>query len=256
MKSFKNKKSDINLIYKTVDGLNLPMQVFLPDRDIHNSQTILAIHGGGWNDAIKDNSEWKGGWMADNVKYFVEKGFIGIAISYRSLEVSDKLNVVDLLEDCTDAIKYIRKYLKFVNFDNIIYIGESAGGYLATMLGLSQNDEIRPKSVIALNPVLGSLKNKWEYGFQHCPNIDNFTPSKIVGKKCADFLFVHGTADEIVEMKYTEELNDLLNTKGHKSELIKIPDAKHAFILYDYRNSDEYVTNIMEQVIDYINRNF
>lgn len=256
MKSFKNKTSDINLIYKTVDGLNLPMQVFLPNGDIHNSQTILAIHGGGWNDAIKDNSEWKGGWMADNVKYFAENGFIGITISYRSLEVSDKLNVVDLLTDCADAIKYIRRHLKFVSFDNIIYIGESAGGYLATMLGLSQNDEIRPKSVISLNPVLGSLENKWVYGFHRCSNIDKLTPSKIVGKKCADFLFVHGTADEIVEMKYTEELNDLLNTKGHKSELIKIPDAKHAFILYDYRNSDEYVTNIMEQVTDYINRNF
>lgn len=128
--------------------------------------------------------------------------------------------------------------------------------YLATMLGLSQDDEICPKSVISLNPVLGSLDSKWSYGFHNCSNIDGFTPAKIIQKKCSDFLLIHGTADKIVEMKYTEKFNDLLNDSGHRSKLIKIPDAEHAFILYDYKYSDEYVTNIMEQIIDYINKNF
>lgn len=256
MKSFKDKKSDINLFYKTVNGLNLPMQVFLPDGNIHNAQTILAIHGGGWNDAIKDNAAWEGGWMANNARYLAEKGFVGVVISYRSLTVSDQLNVGDLLTDCVDAIKYIRKYLTFIDFDNIIYMGDSAGGYLVTMLGLSQDDEIRPKSAVSLNPVLGSLDSKWSYGFRNCEDIDKLTPSKMIGEKCADFLFIHGTADKIVDMKYTEELNDLLNRRGHRSKLIKIPDAEHAFILYDYKYSDEYVTNIMEQIIEYINKNF
>ena len=256
MKSFKDKKSDINLFYKTVNGLNLPMQVFLPDGNIHNAQTILAIHGGGWNDAIKDNATWDGGWMANNARYLAEKGFVSVVISYRSLTVSDQLNVGDLLTDCVDAIKYIRKYLTSIDFDNIIYMGDSAGGYLVTMLGLSQDDEIRPKSVVSLNPVLGSLDSKWSYGFRNCEDIDNLTPSKMIGDKCADFLFMHGTADKIVDMKYTEELNDLLNIRGHRSKLIKIPDAEHAFILYDYKYSDEYVTNIMEQIIEYINKNF
>lgn len=256
MKEFKDKKADIELVYKTVNNLNLPMQIYLPDNDVHNRQTILLIHGGGWNDAIKDNTLWNGGWMANNAKYFTQKGFVGITISYRSLTVSDQLNVGDLLTDCVDAIKYIKTHLTFINFDNIIYIGDSAGGYLATMLGLSQDDEIRPKSVVSLNPVLGSLDSKWSYGFRNCEDIDNLTPSKMIGEKCADFLFIHGTADKIVDMKYTEELNDLLNRRGHRSKLIKIPDAEHAFILYDYKYSNEYVTNIMEQIIDYIDKNF
>ena len=67
---------------------------------------------------------------------------------------------------------------------------------------------------------------------------------------------MHGTADTIVDIKYTEELNNLLKSKGYKSELIKIPDAKHAFVLYDYAYPDEYVTNIMEQITDYINKHF
>lgn len=249
MNNFKDRKADIELVYKITDGLNLPIQVFLPDCNIHKSRTILAIHGGGWNDAVIDNSQWNGGWMGNNAKYFAERGYIGVAISYRSLKISDKLNVGELLDDCIDAVKYIKKHLRFINFDDIIYIGDSAGGYLVTMLGLSQDDEIRPNSVIALNPVLGGLDAKWKYGFKNCDNIDRLVPKNNIGKKCAEFLFVHGTADATVEIEYTEELHNLLLKHGHKSELIKIPEAQHAFILYDYKYPDDYVNDIMEKLI-------
>lgn len=254
MGNFKEKKADIDLIYKTANGFNLPMQVFLPEGDIKNRQTVLLIHGGGWNDAIRDNSPWNGSWMAHNARYLARRGFIAVAISYRSLLVSDKLNVGDLLEDCADAIRFMRNHLKFIEFNNIVYMGDSAGGYLVTMLGLSQDDEIRPQTVISLNPVLGKLDSKWEYGFKTCSDINSLTPKKIIGEKCADFLFMHGTADTTVEIEFTEELNDLLQNKGHKSELIKVPDAVHAFALYDYEYPDDYVTNIMEQIISYIRK--
>lgn len=256
MKTFKDRAADMDLVYKTANGLHLPIQVFLPNGDIHRARTILAIHGGGWNDAIKDNTPWKGGWMGNNARYFAEQGFIGIAISYRSLEAAEGLNVSDLLGDCADAVRYIRTHLKFVNFDNIVYIGDSAGGYLVTMLGLSQEDDIRPHAAVALNPVLGLLDSKWSYGFQHCADIDSLTPKKNIREKCADFLFMHGTADTTVEIEYTEELHDLLIKKGHKSEFVKIPGAQHAFILYDYKYPDAYVTEIMEQVIQYIREKF
>ena len=250
---FKDRKPDYNLIYKTVNGINLPIQVFLPDGDLHNRRTVLCIHGGGWNScAISDNSPWDGGWMGNNAKYFAEKGFIGIAISYRCLTLSDELNVGDLLDDCKDAIRYIREHFDFVNFDDIIYAGDSAGGYLVTMLGLSQDDEIRPHTVISLNPVLEVPGDKWAYAFNNCNDIDSLVPKKVVGEKCAKFLFMHGTADEIVEIEYTEELHKKLLDFGHQSEFIKIPDAVHAFVLYDYKYPDEYVTNIMELIIENI----
>lgn len=256
MESFKEKKADLELIYKTANGLPLPIQVFLPKGNIHCAQTIVAIHGGGWNDAIIDEKPWNGGWMGNNARFLAEKGFIGIVFSYRSLKVSKDLNVADLLMDCADAIRYIREHLKFVNFKNIVYIGDSAGGYFATMLGLSQDDTIRPYAAVALNPVLGLLDSKWNYGFQHCENIRSLTPKEIIGEKCARFLFMHGTADVTTEIEYTEELNSLLQEKGHDSVLVKIPDAQHAFMLYDYQYSDDYVTDRMEQLVNYIRQHF
>lgn len=255
MKNFKDKKADMEFVYKTADNLNLPMQVFFPNSDIHSARTILFIHGGGWTDAIQDNSPWNGGWMGNNARYFAEKGFVTIAISYRSLLISENLSVRDLLDDCIDAIQYAKSSLKFVNFEDIIYIGDSAGGYLVTMLGLSQNDEIRPHAVVSLNPVLDGFEDKRKYGFCHC-DVASLTPIKLVGEKCAEFLFMYGTADTIVETRDIDKLHEELLKHGHKSDLIKIPDAQHAFFLYDFKYPDEYVTEITEQVLQYIREKF
>ena len=251
MSYFKDRKADISVIYKRINGLNLPMQLFLPDGDIHRARTVLCIHGGGWKDAGKDNSEWNGGWMENNARYLAEQGFIAVTASYRSLEVSEKLNVSDLLEDCEDMVKYMRNNMKFIDFSDIVYMGDSAGGYFAVMMGLSQDDLIRPRCVAAMNPVLDGFQDKWKYGFVGT-DTDNMTPKKIIGEKSADFLFMHGTADDVADIEHTEELNDLLVEKGHKSEFIKIPDAQHAFILYDYKYSDEYISMLMDNIIEYI----
>lgn len=251
---FKDRKPEYNLIYKTASGVNLPIQVFLPDGDIYQARTVLCIHGGGWNScAICDNSPWDGGWMGNNARYFAEKGFIGIAISYRCLTLSDELNVGDLLEDCRDAVRYIREHFDFVDFDDIIYAGDSAGGYLVTMLGLSQDDYIRPHTVISLNPVLEVPGDKWGYGFNNCVDIDSLVPKKNVGQKCAQFIFLHGTADSVVEIEYTQEFHNMLSDNGHQSEFVEIPEAMHAFVLYDYKYPDEYVTDIMELIVQKIN---
>lgn len=251
--SFKERVSDINGFYKTASGVKLPIKIFLPDRQKSNNKSVLLIHGGGWKDAIADNSCWNGGWMANNAKYLAENGFISIVISYRSLELSDELTVPDLYDDCKDAVMYIRKNFDFVNFEDITCIGESAGGYFATMLGLSQDDKLRPKKVIAANPVLTKLDTDWKYGFKGIEDTEKLMPSNCIGEKCAEFLFLHGTADEVVSIEDTEELHKALLKRGHKSNFVKIPDEKHAFMLYDYLKSDEFVTEIMKKVIDFIN---
>lgn len=252
---FKNRKADISVIYKRINGLNLPMQLFLPDGNIHRARTILCIHGGGWKDAIKDNGEWDGGRMASNARFFAEHGFIAITASYRSLELSETLNVSDLLEDCTDMVKYIRKHIHFIDFSNIVYMGDSAGGYFAVMMGLSQNDLIRPYGVIALNPVIDGFNDKWKYGFLGI-DADSMIPKNIIGEKCSDFLLMHGTADTVTDIEHTKEFNDMLLKKEHNSEFVGIPDAQHAFILYDYKYPDEYVNLIMKDIIEYINNNW
>ncbi|HAL63572.1 MAG TPA: hypothetical protein DCO93_03900 [Clostridiales bacterium] len=252
MNEFKKREADINAFYKVANNVNLPIKIFMPNEKVKKNKSIMLIHGGGFTDAITDNSEWKGGWMANNAKYLAENGFLSVVISYRSLELSDGLTVLDLLQDCIDAIMYIRKNYSFVNFEDITYIGESAGGYFATMLGLSQDDNLRPKKIVAANPVLDSLDTDWKYGFKGLDNTEKFKPINCIEKKCAEFLFLHGTDDDVVKIEDTEELHKALVKCGHSSRFVKIPNKGHAFMLYDFMESDEFVTKIMDSIIDFI----
>ena len=55
--------------------------------------------------------------------------------------------------------------------------------------------------------------------------------------------------DDVLDHTQSDKLHKKLSDFGHKSEFIKIPDAMHAFVLYDYKYPDEYVTQIMEKII-------
>lgn len=254
MSDFKKRKPDIKLTYKIADGINLPLWVFFPDKDVKTSDVVLLIHGGGWYGAVKDNSPWDGGWLRSSACKLAELGYVSIIISYRSLRISDSLNVSDLYEDCCDAVRFIRNHLKFIDMDNYTCIGESAGGYLSTMLGISVDDTLRPKKVVSLNPVLGALDTTWKYGFNGVSDISLLSPFDNVHDKASDFLFMHGTGDEIVDIKYTRLFNKLLNDCGHKSILKEIQGAKHAFALYDYISDDDFVNNIMDSVVEFIKK--
>ena len=250
---FKELKADISDVYKVTDNVELPLKIFLPKTQNKTKKSVLLIHGGGWTKAITNNSEWDGGWLCNNAKYLAKNGFISIVISYRSLNLSPKLTVLDLLQDCIDAIEYIQKKFDFVSFDDITYIGESAGGYFATMLGLSKEDKLRPKKVVVANPVIDRLSDDWKYGFTNIENINRITPINCIGEKAAEFLFLHGTEDKVVKVEDTEKLHHALIRLGHKSKLIKLPNEQHAFMLYEYRNSDEYISKIMDIIIDFVN---
>lgn len=249
MSTFKNKQPDIRLTYKTVDGTDLPLDVYFPEGSIANAKTIIAIHGGGWTDAMTADCKWQGGWMGNTAKYFAEKGFIAIAFSYRSLNVSEKMHVGDILDDCTDALRFIYKHFNFVDKENVIYIGDSAGGYITTMLGISDDELLRPKITVSCNPVLDTTREKWAYGFKGV-NASDYSPFEREIKNSSEFIFLHGTSDVIVEIEDTEKLHNILLENGYKSTFVKIPDAQHAFILFDYKYEDSYVCEITDKIIN------
>ncbi len=249
MTDFKSRKADISLIYKTVSRLELPLKVFLPDTDVHKAGCTVFIHGGSWLDAICENGEWNGGWLADSARYFAAHGFVGIVISYRSLKISDSLNIDGLLGDCQAAVRFIMAHFGFADIGKTVYIGESAGGYLVARLALGEY-ELRPAAAVMINPVLGSFDAKWSYAFKGCsPRITEMAETS---GKCPEMLFLHGDADTITDIGYTRDFCDRLTHAGKSCELWEIPGAQHAFALYGYRSPDEFVTQITDRIIDWI----
>ncbi|MBQ3037568.1 MAG: alpha/beta hydrolase [Clostridia bacterium] len=241
---------DIKTVYRTESGINLPLWVYNP-RVVNdkNNYFVLAIHGGGWRGAREDNSEWNGGWMIHQAKIFSLLGYTGAAISYRTLGF-DNTDIKDLIEDCREAVKYIRKNFEF---EKLIIIGDSAGGHLATCLGIDEDDCVRPDIVLSCNPVLDCTE-RFSYASEDEEVRIEASPLFSDIKKCADFLFMHGNADPTVPYEDTVRMHEKLQKLGFNSEMITLDGIQHAFILYDYKSTDEQVVSYMEMIEEYLNK--
>eukprot|EP01084_Bolivina_argentea_P104499 187103_1 len=96
------------------------MQLNYPGCSINNG-IILYIHGGGF---VWSTYEYG---LPMLYKLMSKTGYIGIAINYR---ISPEHNILDAVDDCINCYKYIINNYKT---NNILFIGDSAGGCLTLL---------------------------------------------------------------------------------------------------------------------------
>jgi len=237
--------------YKKVNDLYLPMEVHFPKQPITDETiTVVWLHGGGWHSTVGKKKEWKGSVGKKNAAALADLGFIAIDADYRSWDTTEQTSIASLMEDCEDMMRYVRK-LPFVNPDKIAVGGDSAGGHLAVMLGLSQNDDVRPNCVAACNPVLNLKGSRW-VSLVCNDVVEEISPFEQKPVKCADFLIMHGTEDVVVSVDESREFAKKLVQMNHNCQFMELPGKKHAFILFDYREEEEVVNGLMQMIADYI----
>ncbi len=258
MKFDKNliKKPDEKIIYKKIGNLELPMNVYYPTDGLkEKNPVVMCVHGGAWHTDVRENEVWDHSWMDMNAKYYAQNGFVGIAISYRDIDYTEETTVSDLIEDVFDAVRYIKGNLSYIDNEKLIAIGDSAGGHLVSCLGVSVDDFIRPKIVIACNPVLDCTREKWHYSEKTDEKRREASPLyNIVKGKTSDFLCMHGDCDTVVEIEDTYKFADEIAKSGSVCEMITEKGANHAFILFDYQSSDEKASEYMEQTMEFIRK--
>lgn len=101
---------------------------------VHNNSTkplIMAIHGGAFMIGTKEMEY-------PSLKKFYDQGFNVMSINYT---LSGTKKFPQAIYDVKEAIKYIKANYKkyFLNNTKIVLKGESAGGHLATLAGLSSS---------------------------------------------------------------------------------------------------------------------
>lgn len=252
----REKKADINVFYKTVGNLKLPLQVFLPHgfKETNQYKTVIAIHGGGWYSLKETPVEWDGGWMANNVKYYTEKGYVGIVFSYRDLHYETNGDVGDIIKDCRDALQYISINFPFLDNENILIMGDSAGGHLALCLGMNLPDDtesaIKANRIVAYNPVTDCVSEKWCYC---ADDAKKYSPIHNIKRIDADVLMMHGTADAVVNIEDSRLFTEKMKAVGNNVSMIEIPDAHHTFILFGYTAEEKDVVKALELTDEHFN---
>jgi acetyl esterase/lipase len=100
---------------------------------------ILIIHGGGWLEGDKSSFASRVHGVPGNIVDFAALGFVAATINYR---LSPEAPFPAALEDCKCAVRWLRAHASDYNLDgdHIGAYGNSAGGHLAMLLGMTGKD--------------------------------------------------------------------------------------------------------------------
>jgi dipeptidyl aminopeptidase/acylaminoacyl peptidase len=164
-------------------------------------------------------------------------GFLAVAISVRH---SGQAVFPAQLEDVQAAVRWLRRNPLGlpVDVDHIGVWGQSAGGHLAAMAGLSTATDADVQAVVTISgptdltlgggemridrpsPVTalvgGDKARLWEA-----------SPVAHVRAGAPPYLIIHGTSDETVPYEQAERLHRALLTMGADSHLVPIAGAHH-----------------------------
>ncbi len=230
------------------------LDIYLPAHSNKKLPLVIFIHGGGWlvNDKYADI-----GYMRKTVAEIVNSGFALASIDYR---FATQAVFPAQMQDCNRAISFLFDNADKYGLDKnkFVLMGFSAGGHLASMVGLSKNNNIDAFFMPGTNRSFNFKAVVDFYGPAELilfpGNNDPKSPESIligaapltrpdlakaaspvtyVDKDDPPFLIIHGEKDDMVSPKQSQLLSAWLNVAGVKNELILVKDAPHFGVMFD-----------------------
>ncbi|MEO8440587.1 MAG: alpha/beta hydrolase [Spartobacteria bacterium] len=250
-----NAKSVPNLVYKTVGGQRLQLDLYLPNGNSEPVPLVIYIHGGGWEKGSRHQCPAFG---------MVAKGFAVASIDYRLSQIA--LFPAQII-DCKAAVRWLRANAAKYGLDpNRFGVwGTSAGGQLAALLGTSggvkdlegdgENLEYssRVQAVCAVaaptdfrqfgvarggsggssaRPQIGrraqeALDGLFGSGDNRGALVVKASPIQYVSADDPPFLILHGEFDRIVPLDQSNRFYERLRDAGVKAKLKIMPNQGH-----------------------------
>jgi acetyl esterase/lipase len=246
------------------------LDIYLPAETKGDYPLVVFIHGGGWigNDKYADM-----GYMPNTINAMLENGMAVASIDYR---FAQDAVFPGILQDCNKAVSFLYDNATKYKLDKsrIALMGFSAGGHLASLMGTSQNNNVknlyfpnayRPfkyKAVVdfygptdlVLLPGNDDIKAPEAIliGAKPLERPDlakAASPITYIDKNDPPFIIFHGEKDNIVSNKQSKLFQAWLQYYGVKSEITIVKDAPHFGTMYD-------VEEIRTKVIAFLNQHF
>lgn len=233
-------KQYLNVPYKQAAGHDLCADFFIPET-VKTPPVILWIHGGGWKDLNRN-------WCL--VKPQIENGYAVCSVDYR---YSDEAIFPAQMLDLKDALLFVKENGARYGYDasNIILSGDSAGGHLATLLGVSAGNTDWEKpgfdySVQAVVDFCGpcSLGGLSDGAPHHSSVLDQLlgtngdlkailgrgaqaSPTTYINGSEPPFLILHGSEDSTVDPSQSRILRNALEAVGVPVHMYYVPGGEH-----------------------------
>ncbi|MDT7726867.1 MAG: hypothetical protein QOI21_3443 [Actinomycetota bacterium] len=249
-------------------GKRFMLDVYQPREPVTGAPVLLQIHGGGW---VIGEKEQQG---VPLMQHMAERGWICVAINY---PLSPKAHWPEHIIAAKRAVGWIRENIHTYGGDAsfLAVTGGSAGGHLATLLALTQNDpKLQPgfedidTSIQACSPHYGvydfaatsgsrasaarleSLIAKYVFAKDKDPVtfLDDYiaaSPLDRITDEAPPFFVIHGERDSLVPAReargFVQRLRENSNSPVAYAE---IPGAQHAFDVFPSIRSAHVVRGV------------
>jgi acetyl esterase/lipase len=213
---------------------------------------IVWICGGGFTEMDRNVHVPELAWFA---KHGYAVASVDYSVNYRS-------HFPELVEDVKLAIRFLKAHGAEYNLDTtrIALMGESAGGYLSALCGVTGNNKefdtggyedysSEVQAAIPWYPAVRVTEMEVDpsrvtvpYDWKEYADV-----TKYVTAGAAPFLILHGSGDTLVPVSQGELLYDALEKAGADVDMIVIEGAEHA--------DDAFVQpEIKQMILDFINK--
>lgn len=247
------------------------LDLYKPGNSKSKIPLVIFIHGGAWlsNDKYADM-----GYMKKTVAEIVSSGFALASIDYRfSTEEVFPAQIQDI--NCAISFLYDHAENYGLDKDRFALIGFSAGGHLASLAGLSKNNEVeaffmpntnKSFSIKAVVDFYGPAELILFPGAEDNqspealligatpldrPDLSRYaSPVTYVDENDPPFLLVHGENDEQVDPKQSRLLSAWLNVKGVPNELIIVEGAPHYGEMFDTEKVRKRVIAFLQRYLE------
>ncbi len=249
------------------------LDIYLPANASSNTPLLIWIHGGAWmfNDKYADM-----GYMKTTIKSLVDKGYALASIDYRH---STTAIFPAQIQDCEQGVEFLyNNAVKYkLDKNRFALIGFSAGGHLASLLGLSNNSSVsefyasKKKPLFNIKAVIdfyGPSDFLLFFGNANPNDLDNpiskllgtsplkrpdvsklASPVTYVDQNDPPFFIVHGEKDSDVPTAQSYLLKSYLDLAHVKNEMIVVKDAPHYGEMFD---NEEVRTKLYKFLEDHL----
>ena len=202
---------------------------------------VLFIHGGGFTGG--DKAEYRSASVSADL---ARAGYVVVSCNY-VLGPKDKPGVWPRnIADCRDAVRWMRANADALGLDpdRIAVAGGSAGGYLALMVGLSDDKtgpggDLAAKHSAKVSAVIDfyGVVNFSKHGKGQVPGVSAaeqaaYLPENQCDPQDPPVLIMHGSADTTVDIAQSAAMAKALRAAKVSHEYVVVDGAPHTFDLH------------------------
>jgi len=219
------------------------LDLYIPAGDQTERPIVVWIHGGGWARGSKDN--------IGACSWVLAHGYAVASVGYR---LTDEAVFPNQMMDCKRAITWLREngWKYGLSKSKIVVWGSSAGGHLASMVGLTSDPNTKRDDVCGVIDWYGpaellTMQLQRKFPTRLDADAPDSFESKLIGGALQEnrwrasqaspvshvtaddppFLIMHGDMDALVSIEQSRTLAGKLKIAGVDVQLVELPGAGH-----------------------------